>query len=291
MKTYQIKTRDGRVLHVVEAGDPKGPAVIVHHGTPGAGILYGPHIADALDRHIRLLSYSRPGYGGSTRHEGRNVADAARDVEDILNALNIERCATWGISGGGPHALACAALLPSRVVAACALASVAPYGAQDLDFLAGMGEDNIEEFSAALQGPDAIRADLTQRAQALTHLDLPTLLESMRSLLSFVDQRTLTGDFGAYLLESFSTVKTYGIEGWLDDDLAFVKPWGFDVSAISIPVQIWQGEQDQFVPFSHGQWLRQHIISAESHLNAEDGHLTLLAYRVPLVHEWLRHHF
>ena len=97
----------------------------------------------------------------------------------------------------------------------------------------GRGEDNIEEFSAALQGPDAIRADLTQRAQELTHLDLPILLDNMSPLLSPVDQRTLTGDFGAYLLESFSTVKTHGIEGWLDDDLAFVKPWGFDVLAIS----------------------------------------------------------
>ncbi|WP_053960812.1 alpha/beta fold hydrolase [Sulfobacillus thermosulfidooxidans] len=291
MKTYQVKTRDGRFLQVVEAGDPDGLTVIVHHGTPGAGILYAPHIADAVGRHIRLISYSRPGYGGSTRHAGRKVADAAWDVEDILNALKIDRCATWGISGGGPHALACAALLPGRVVAAAALASVAPYGARDLDFLAGMGEDNIEEFSAALQGPDATKADLKQRAQALSHLDLPTLLKSMRSLLSGVDQRTLTGDFGAYLLESFRTVKTHGIDGWLDDDLAFVKPWGFDVSEISIPVQIWQGKEDRFVPFSHGQWLHQHIVSAEPHLSAEDGHLTLLAYRVPLVHEWFRHHF
>ncbi|PSR32879.1 MAG: hypothetical protein C7B46_12400 [Sulfobacillus benefaciens] len=128
----------------------------------------------------------------------------------------------------------------------------------------GRGEDNIEEFSAALQGPDAIRADLTQRAQELTHLDLPILLDNMSPLLSPVDQRTLTGDFGAYLLESFSTVKTHGIEGWLDDDLAFVKPWGFDVLAISDSgADMARKTKDQFVPFSHGQWLGQHIVIGE----------------------------
>src|SRR5690348_5574117 len=139
---------DGRTLRVHEAGAAEGPVVLVHQGTPMSGRLYEPHMRDAEKRGIRLLAYDRPGYGGSSPAPDRSVADAAADSAALADALGIERFAVWGISGGGPHALACAAQLPDRVVATASLASVAPIDAEGLDWLAGMGEMNLEEFAA-----------------------------------------------------------------------------------------------------------------------------------------------
>ena len=128
--TRTVATPDGRTLTVYELGDPSGPAVLVHHGTPGDGLPFAPWVQDAVRRGIRLLSYDRPGYGASTAHHGRRIADAAEDAAAIADALGIGRFATWGISGGAPHALACAALLPERVVAAASLAALAPFDAE-----------------------------------------------------------------------------------------------------------------------------------------------------------------
>ena len=136
---HDVRTPDGRKLHVLEGGDPDGLPVVVHHGTPGGALQYEPHAVDAAERGIRLLSYDRPGYGGSTPHEGRSVADAAADVSAIADALGIGDFGTYGGSGGGPHTLACAALLPDRVVGAVAIASVAPFPAEGLDWLARHG--------------------------------------------------------------------------------------------------------------------------------------------------------
>src|SRR5581483_3132479 len=134
-----VRTSDGRTLTVREAGDPAGVPVLLHNGTPGSGLLYEPHVRDAEEKGIRLFSYDRPGYGASSRKRGRSVADCAPDVEAVCDSLGVGRFCVCGISGGGPHALATAALLPDRVAAAASLASVAPFDAEGLDFLAGMG--------------------------------------------------------------------------------------------------------------------------------------------------------
>src|SRR4029079_13152798 len=147
-----IHIPDGRTLTLREGGDPGGVPLFVHHGTPGSSLLYEPHLEDAAARGIRLLSYDRPGYGLSTRQPGRDIASCAADVAALCDALEIERLLTWGVSGGGPHALALAALLPDRVAAAAALASVAPFDADGLDFTAGMGEQNVASMSTALAG-------------------------------------------------------------------------------------------------------------------------------------------
>jgi pimeloyl-ACP methyl ester carboxylesterase len=246
-------------------------------------------VVDATSRGARLVSYDRPGYGGSTAAPGRSVADAADDVRAIADALDIEKLAVWGISGGGPHALACAALLPDRVVAIASLASVAPIDAEGLDWLGGMGELNLEEFAAAKQGAEALEAYL--EPQARETVSAAGLLDFLRSLLSDVDAAVLTGELGEFLADNMNDALRPGIEGWRDDDLAFDKPWGFSVEDIHVPVQLWQGEQDRFVPFSHGEWLAARIPGVDAHLSAEDGHLTLAQRRVPQVHEWLLERF
>ncbi|TMK69856.1 MAG: alpha/beta hydrolase [Actinobacteria bacterium] len=284
-----VTAPDGRTLRVHEAGAADGPLVLVHQGTPMSGLLFEPHAIDAARRGVRLVAYDRPGYGGSTPAPGRSVADSVEDVRAIADALGAERLVVGGISGGGPHALACAALLPDRVAAVASLASVAPIDAEGLDWLAGMGELNLDEFAAARQGRAALEAYLEPQARATVTAE--GLLEGLRSLLSDVDAAVLTGDLGDYLAASMREATQQGVAGWRDDDLAFDKPWGFSVEDIRVPVLLWHGEHDRFVPLTHGQWLAARIPDADARLSAEDGHLTLMQRRVPEVHEWLLERF
>jgi pimeloyl-ACP methyl ester carboxylesterase len=286
-----IDLPDGRGLAVVEAGDPGGAPVIVHHGTPGCGDLYRPRIEDARERGIRLVGYDRAGYGDSDRRAGRSVADVVADIAALADALGIDRFATWGASGGGPHTLACAALLPDRVVAAATFAGAAPYGEPDLDFMAGMGEDNVKEFGAALEGEDALRPLLEDFTAAVADSTPEQLADEMRTLLSPPDAAALTGELAEHLYGNFRGATRHGVGGWADDDLAFTRPWGFDVGAISVPVQLWQGGQDLMVPQAHGEWLAAHVPNAEVHIAPDDGHLTVVEHNVGEVHAWLLGHF
>ena len=287
MREHRVATPDGRVLAVVEGGDPAGPAVIVHNGTPMSRLLYGPHVADAQARGLRLIGYDRPGYGDSTPQPGRTVADAATDVATIADVLGIQRFSTWGISGGGPHALACAALLPDRVVAAASLAGVAPYGAEGLDWLAGMGEANVIEFGLTLEGRDKLEPALREERDGMIAGGVRGLEEALRTLLSPLDAAAFSGETAEYMFEAFRVGSEERIEGWVDDDLAFAEPWGFDLEQIRVPVLLWQGAEDRFVPFAHGEWLARNIPTVDGRLSPDEGHITLLVRRVGEVHEWL----
>jgi pimeloyl-ACP methyl ester carboxylesterase len=179
-----VLTPDGRTLAVEESGDPAGRAVLVHDGTPNSRHLYGPHVADAAERGLRLIGYDRPGYGGSSPQPGRTVADCASDVRTICAELGIDRLATWGISGGGPHVLACAALLPELVTAAASLASLAPYGAEGLDYFAGMGQDNVDDTRLFLTDEDAARAKADKDREELLATSPEDAAKGIESLLS-----------------------------------------------------------------------------------------------------------
>lgn len=290
VRRLQVTLSDGRQLEVLDAGDEHGPAIVQHNGTPTGASLYAPHAADAEAKGLRLVCYGRPGYGRSTRQPGRSVSDAVRDTAEVADRLGIGRFATWGISGGGPHALACAALLPDRVVAAASLASVAPYDADGLDFMAGMGEGNIEEFGATLAGEAELTRLLEAQAPEMLTADPQQTAEQMRSLLGPADQRAFTGELGAFLAQEMQDAVRHGVFGWVDDDLAFARPWGFSLADIRIPVLLWQGTQDKFVPLAHGEWLADHIPGVQAHISSDDGHLTLM-HRVPEVHAWLAGHF
>lgn len=282
-----VLTESGREIRIFEGGKPDGVPILVHSGTPGSRLLSSKEIENALSHGIRLIGYDRPGYGGSTPFPGRTVASAADDMIVIANALKLERLATWGHSGGGPHALACAALQPDRVFAAVALASPAPYEADGLDWLAGMGESNIEEFGAAIEGRDALEKFIEAEAPGLLAADAKSLLQAFRSLLSPVDADVLTGDFVAFLIDNIVEGIKERRDGWVDDDLAFTKHWGFDLGQIQIPVLLLHGTQDRFVPFSHGEWLASHIPGVDAQILPEDGHITLIVKRISEVHSWL----
>jgi pimeloyl-ACP methyl ester carboxylesterase len=282
-----VRTNDGRTLRVRTAGEPSGLPVLLHHGTPGNGSHFGPTVDDARAQGIRLIAYDRPGYGDSTAFPGRTVADCAQDVEAIVDALGYERLAVWGISGGGPHALACGALLGERVAAVASLASVAPRDAAGLEWTAGMGADNIAEFEATRRGREALEPYLdSQRSQILAG-DAEQLREVLQTLLTPVDAAALTGEFAEFLDASAREGLRDGVEGWLEDDLAFFENWAFDVGEVRVPVLLWHGEHDLFVPIAHGRWLAERLPNVDARLSDEDGHLTLGTRRLPEVHAWL----
>jgi pimeloyl-ACP methyl ester carboxylesterase len=287
--TATVALPDGRALETAEGGVPDGIPVFVHHGSPGSAVLDPLWESDALERGLRLITYSRPGFGTSTRAPGRVVADAAADTAALADALGIGRFLTWGISGGGPHALACAALLPDRVVAAASLAAVAPFDAEGLDYFDGMGQGNIEEFGIVVEGgEEGIRPLAVEQAAAMSSATADQLVERMAAFLTPVDAAEITGAIGESLLQQFRGAFSVSVDGWVDDDLAFVAPWGFKLTEISVPVLLWQGRQDAMVPYGHGAWLAGQIPGVEAHLSDEDGHLTLITKRLPSVHEWLR---
>lgn len=288
--TY-VKTNDGRQLRVHESGDPQGLPVVIHHGTPGSGLPYAPQSEDAKARGLRLISYDRPGYGDSTRAPGRSVSGAAADVEAIADALGIEQFATWGMSGGGPHTLACAALLPKRVVAVASLASIAPVDADGLDFSSGMGELNVREFGVALEGIEPLERFLRAEIDSFLQADVAAMTEGLRTLLSPEDAAVLDQELAEYLLAVMRDGVRNGPDGWVDDDIAFVSAWGFDPATIRVPALVWQGERDFFVPPAHGRWLIQRIPGVDGRVTAGDGHLTLTARRVGEVHGWLKSRF
>jgi pimeloyl-ACP methyl ester carboxylesterase len=270
----QVERPDGARLEVVSDEGNKLP-LLFHWGTPGAAVWFESLAAAARRAGLRLVTYSRPGYAASTARPGRSVGDAAADVVAVLDALGAETFVTMGWSGGGPHALACAALLPDRCVAATSLAGVAPYPAEGLDWLAGMSGENVEEFSAAFEGERALNPRLELMARDLETVQGADVATALGGLVSDIDKAALTGEFADTLAEAFRRSVSTGIAGWRDDDLAFARSWGFDLSTIHCPVAVWQGGQDRMVPFAHGEWLAAHIPTARVHLHPDEGHLSL----------------
>jgi pimeloyl-ACP methyl ester carboxylesterase len=270
----QVQLADGRRLDVRISGPAGGLPLVFHHGTPGAATPVRALERAAHARGLRLVTTSRPGYGNSTRQPGRSVVDVVADTEAVLAALGAERCLTMGWSGGGPHVLACGARL-GAAAAVLVVAGVAPYEADGLDWMAGMGDDNVVEFSAAVEGEERLRPYLQQQREVMQNIRAEDIVASMESLLPDVDRAALTGEFGEDIAASFREAVRRGVDGWLDDDLAFAKPWGFSLAEISVPTMIWQGSADLMVPFAHGQWLASQLPAASAHLVQAEGHLSV----------------
>ena len=280
---FQVQTRDGRELEVLAGGDPAGFPLLFHGGSPSAVAAYPPFEQVVRAAGLRLVTYSRPGYGGSTvrpRPEPRMVDDV-EDSVTILDALEIDRFVTAGWSGGGPRALGCAALLPGRCLAAASIAGVGPHDGLGPDWKAGMAEENLVEYTAAEAGREAYAAYLEEEFLPVLMVGADELEEAMGGLLPPADRAAMDRGFTEWMTESFHRAGTQRIAGVLDDGLAAVRPWGFDVGAISVPVAVYQGRADAMVPFAHGQWLAGHIPGAEAHLTDDDGHLTPVINGLP----------
>jgi len=277
--TLLFTARDGRTLDVLVGGYASSrTALVCHHGTPSDATIWNDWHADAVENKLRLISVSRPGYAFSERKTGRSVSCAAADVEDVLDALGIEKFLVIGWSGGGPHALACAALLPERCIAASVLAGVGPHGEPDLDSLSDMGPENIEHKKIAIQGEEPLREWAKVNAAAWFTIADEDLVAALGGLVPEIDVYALNEQGQAKIwASSIRRCLQNGIDGYIDDSLVFCKYWGFKPSEIQTPVTIWQGDLDLMVPFTHGQWLIKHIPNAKEMLEIGHGHISLIA--------------
>lgn len=270
-----IRIIDDRTVRVYDSGalEPDAVTVVWFHGSPQTGALLAPMLDAAVARGIRLLSYARPGYRGSSRVAGRDVASAAFDVAGFADALGLSRFAVMGASGGGPHALACAALLPGRVTAAVTFASLAPFDAA-FDWFAGMASGGAS-LRAAAEGADA-----RTRFEETAEFD--------PSSFNDLDYATLGGSWNS-LNADVGVASSDGPDGLITDDLAFVKPWGFDVADIRVPVLLAHGGDDRVVPVTHGEWLVHAVPDAELWLRPRDGHISILE-SAPVALDWVLAH-
>lgn len=273
MKKIMLTLSDGRSVAVHTEGESSANAVLFHHGTPGCAQTWDDWLPEVARLGGYAISYSRPGYGNSSRHSGRTVLDNAQDIAEILEQLNVQKIISIGWSGGGPHALADSTLKAS--VAVISLAGVGEYGATDLDFLAGMGEENHVEFGAAIEGPAAIQAWMEANSGGTAKVTGSELIEELGGLIGDADKASLTPEVAETIAGEFRAALEHSYLGWMDDDLAFVEPWGFDITKITQPVSIWQGDQDFMVPHSHGYWLQNHIPNAKLNFVPGEGHISL----------------
>ena len=267
---------DGATLHVYDTGPAGGDdrlAVFWHHGTPNLGAPPAPLFAESDRLGIRWVSYDRPGYGGSTPCPGRSVGSAAGYVAAVADSLGIERFALMGHSGGGPHALACGARLPDRAVAVVSGAGLAPFDAEGLDWFAGMAPSGVASLSAAAEGRAAKERHEASDAEydpEFTPADLAAL-----------------GGEWSWFGSVVGPAVAAGPGGLIDDDLAYVSPWGFDPAGVAVPVLLLHGGRDRIVPSSHGEWLAARCPSAELRLSPDDGHISILT-SAPAALAWLR---
>jgi pimeloyl-ACP methyl ester carboxylesterase len=274
-KRQLVPMPDGRDIDVLTTGPEDGFPLVVHGGTP-SGLVVNSVVAEAAaERGLRYVETARPGYEGSTARPGRRVADVAADVAVVLDALGAGPFVSIGMSGGGPHSLACAALLPGRCLAAASIAGVGPYGVEGLDFMAGMGPENVTEFGLALQGAEALTRYLEKESEPLRQITGDQIVAELGGLVSGADKDVITGEFADELAAGCRAAVREGIAGWRDDDLAFARDWGFSLGALAGRAAVWQGDQDLMVPFAHGQWLAAHIPAASVHLEPGAGHLTM----------------
>lgn len=262
---HELRTPDGRTLQVADAGGD-APVVVWHGGSPQTGALIAPVLAAAESAGVRLVTWARPGYGASTRWPGRSVADAAADAAVVADALGLTRFAAVGYSGGGPHAIAGAALLPDRVSAVATLAGVAPDPGSD-DWFTGMASP------AALR---AARAGLDARAALPDEFDPASFVDT--------DWAALDGPWAA-LGEDAQAGGREGPFGLVDDDVAFAQPWGIDPADVRVPALLVQGAADRVVPPGHVRLLAAALPRAEVRILPDAGHVSVLA-ALPEVLAW-----
>lgn len=255
-----LQLSDGRSLHIYDSGPSARLTVFWHHGTPNIGAPPAPLFPQAAAHGIRWVAYDRPGYCGSPARPGRDVASAAADVAGIADALGIERFAVMGHSGGGPHALACAALLPERVLAAVDIAGLAPADAAGLDWFAGMRD------------PGTVRAAAVGRAALEAHL---ATSEFDPDVFTPTDHAALRGGW-SWFDDVVGPAVAGGPDGMVDDELAYVGPWGFDPATITAPTLLVYGGADRMVPIAHGEWLAQRCSTAELWRRPDDGHISVM---------------
>ena len=282
MEHVSFELPDGRVLAGIVDPQPHATALVWCHGTPFPVVPWSPLLEECRARGLRLVAWARPGYGASTPQPGRRVVDFADDATHVLDSIGATDAIAAGWSGGGPHALSLGAALATQCRSVLSIASVAPSGQDDLDWVAGMGPENVDEFERASRGGEEFDAWLEQANSELAAIGRDELAASMAGLISPIDAAAL-GELGMaeMLAECIRSSGGGPAAGWRDDDLAFLADWGFDTDDVTVPVTLWQGTDDLMVPLSHGRWLAGRLPLVTANLVDGEGHLSLLTQRLP----------
>lgn len=277
-RQFDVWTEDGRRLVAEVAGPEDGDLLLLHPGTPSSRVLFDRHVEEGAERGLRHVIYSRPGYHGSDRKEGRSYADSAADSAAVVDALGVDSFYTLGVSGGGGPALACAALLPDRVRSAASVAAFGPREGEGLDWLKDVVKTSVKEFEALEQGKSKLLAFLQRgldgMAATKTPAQLVAALEGSKSICR-ADRACLEGDFLDLQLRAWQMTSRDSIWGWYDDNWAMWNEWKFDLARITVPVRIWQGGEDRLVPRQHGEWLATNTAGAKLFFQKDDGHHSL----------------
>jgi pimeloyl-ACP methyl ester carboxylesterase len=279
---------DGRRLAFRVYGSDSRRRVVFHYGTPGTRRLRLPYVAAADRADVQLLVIDRPGYDASTRQAGRRVVDVVADVVTVLDELGWSTFAVWGASGGAPHALACAAALPERVTRCASVVGPAPFDTEDLDWFAGMSPGNVEEFTAAAKGERAYRP-LVERlaATAVAAAEAGEIELADGYDLPDADLRALRARLAEPgHLDVVRAACADGVDGWIDDCIAFVRPWGFSLRSLRRPVSVWYGPDDVLSPRAHARHLLTVIPDAEGHQLPAGGHI-LAGEDIDAIYRWL----
>jgi pimeloyl-ACP methyl ester carboxylesterase len=274
-----VVSPDGRTVAFATWGDPDGFPVIALHGTPGCRLERWPREDLYRELGAYLVTHDRAGYARSDRRRGRRFADEVDDVLLLADELSFERFAVTGASGGGPHALACAALItPERLIRVTCAVGIAPFGAQGLerdDWLAGMDPENVTEFGWALAGEEVLTRRLEEQMAKLA----PQVESNPAAILgdfdlSEADRAALAKpEVMQVIRESVAEQALGGIGGWVDDDLAATSPWGFELEQVAVPVLVRYGASDVLVPAAHGAWLGEHVPGCIVKVDTTAGHL------------------
>lgn len=269
-----VRTADGRDLECVVAGPADGMLLFSHHGTPGAAETLAPLVEVGAERGLRHLTYSRPGYGASTRLPGRTVASCAADVAAIADELGYERFYSVGASGGGPHSIACATLLPDRVISVATIGSPAPIDAEGLDWTAGMGQENVAEVAACREQDAEFERYLEREAERMVGASAEEVMAQLGDTVADADRRAVSGVLGEFIVRELAHSVSTGVAGWFDDDRALFGNWGFDIAPVRAPLLLWHGAEDRFVPAAHSQWLAARL-GVDALVRTNVGHLSL----------------
>jgi pimeloyl-ACP methyl ester carboxylesterase len=269
----QFKLKDGRELEISDNGINSESAIVFHHGTPGHASSWTDWLESAATAGIRAIAYSRAGYGTSDRNPGRSVINVNSDIAQVLDAKNITKFVSIGWSGGGPHCLA--NTFEPRNVGAISLAGVGAFGVDDLDFLEGMGPENHDEFGAALKGEAVIDQWMNDNAGPMKSVTGSDIIEAFGGLIGDADKAVLEGGEADAMAASMRSALAVSFDGWIDDDLVFVKKWGFELESITKPVFLWQGDDDFMVPHTHSYWLEKHIPTATLTFKPGEGHISI----------------
>lgn len=277
---FDVQTADGRRLIAEIAGPDDGVLVVAHSGTPGTRRAYERHLNEGADRGLRHLTYSRPGYDGSDRLPGRSFADCVADVVALVDELEVEKFHVLGCSGGAPHALACAAMLPERVLSAAFVSGFAPRDAEELDWLAGMCPPNVKEFNAVAAGDAVLQQSIEKLAERMGGSDATSSVKSgLGECFSRVDAECMVEPFNAISQDGYERSVSAGIWGWFDDDKAAYMDWGFALDKIDVPLSIWHGTEDLLVPPAHSRWLADQVPAAVFNLLTGEGHISIYERR------------